>query len=233
MKFTPIASSSKGNAYLVEADGVAPLLLEAGIPISQLREKLKFGITKLAGCLISHAHGDHSKSVKEVMKAGVDTYMSQGTIEALYAGSYHRARRLKAAELTEIGPWRVLPFELVHDAPEPLGFFIAHEEDRLLFIPDTAYSVDRFEGVTIAAIEANYIDEILSANILRGSLPPVVGHRTRRNHMSLKTLIELLKANDLSRCQQIWLLHLSDGNSDEKRMIMEVQRATGIPTRAA
>lgn len=31
IRFTPIASSSRGNAYLVEADGgVGPLLLEAG-----------------------------------------------------------------------------------------------------------------------------------------------------------------------------------------------------------
>lgn len=176
---------------------------------------------------------DHSKAVKDLMKAGVDCYMSEGTIDALYTGSYHRAHRIKAGELAEIGPWRILPFDLVHDAPEPLGFFIAHGEDRLLFIPDTAYSVDRFEGVTIAAIECNFVGDILSNNILKGALPAVVGHRVRRNHMSLETLIEMLRANDLSRCRKIWLLHLSDGNSHEARMIKEVQAATGIPCFAA
>ena len=41
---------------------------------------------------------------------------------------------------------------------------------------------------------------------------------------------ELLKANDLSKVQQIWLLHLSDGNSDEKRFKREIQELTGKPT---
>lgn len=56
MEFKPIASSSKGNAYLVKSDNVAPLLLEAGIPMRRLRENMNFSIGGLAGCLISHAH---------------------------------------------------------------------------------------------------------------------------------------------------------------------------------
>jgi len=40
----------------------------------------------------------------------------------------------------------------------------------------------------------------------------------------------MLKANDLSQCREIWLLHLSDGNSDENEMRRRVQEATGIAT---
>ena len=54
--FTSLASSSKGNAYVIKAPGIAPLLIEAGIPIKSIREKLNFGLTGLAGCLISHEH---------------------------------------------------------------------------------------------------------------------------------------------------------------------------------
>lgn len=56
VKFKPIASSSKGNCYIVEAEGSKPLLLEAGIPIKKIREALNFGLSNLAGCLISHEH---------------------------------------------------------------------------------------------------------------------------------------------------------------------------------
>jgi hypothetical protein len=59
MNFIPIASSSKGNVYLLKAEGDIPLLLEAGLPLKSLREKLlNFGvrITDLAGCLCSHEH---------------------------------------------------------------------------------------------------------------------------------------------------------------------------------
>jgi len=42
--------------------------------------------------------------------------------------------------------------------------------------------------------------------------------------------VAMLKANDLSKCREIHLLHLSDGNSDEQLMRQKVEAATGIPT---
>ncbi len=236
MNFIPLASSSKGNAYLVEAAGVAPLLLEAGIPVKQLRERLNFGLSGLAGCLVSHEHGDHAKAVKDLLKAGVDCWMSKGTAEALGPDVYNHHRIYcfdPFPSQVRIAAWEVLPFKLEHDAAGPLGFFIGHENERLLFIPDTAYVKNRFEGVTILATECNNIGDILFENIQGGRIPAALGQRIRHSHMSLETLIEMLKANDLSRCRQIWLLHLSDSNSDEARMIKAVQEATGVPTYAA
>lgn len=232
--FTSLASSSKGNAYLVSAPGAAPLLLEAGLPIRAMRERLNFGLSGLAGCLVSHEHGDHSKAVKDLLKAGVDCSMSIGTAKALGVEGHHRliiAQAGMGGGLSGSG-WYVLPFHLEHDAADPLGFLIGHGDDRLLFIPDTAYVENRFEGVTTIAIECNHVEDILSENIQRGSIPSVVGRRVRRSHMGLQTVIDMLKANDLSRCRHIYLLHLSDGNSDERRMVAEVQAATGIPTDA-
>jgi len=236
MKFTPLASSSKGNAYLLEAKDLQPLLIEAGIPIKQLRERLAFGLSGLAGCLISHEHLDHSQAVPGLLKLGLDCFMSAGTAEALGVEHHHRFSELDPLNPNFISSrfldWEVKTIPLQHDATEPVGFLVSAAPECLLFIPDTGYVRNRWRGVTILAVECNHIEEILAANIAKG-LPAVLGHRTRRNHMSLATLIEMLKANDLSRCREIWLLHLSDGNSDERRMIKEVQRATGIPCRAA
>ena len=230
MTFTSIASSSKGNAYLVEATGAYPLLIEAGLPIRALRSLLNYGMSHLAGCLISHEHGDHSKAVKDLLKSGVDCWMSPGTARALSVDTHHRTNLLFQKLEMSVGPWLVRSFPLSHDAAEPIGFLIAGGGDVLLFIPDTEYVEPRFVGVTIAAVECNHIEDILSANIQRGAIAGVVGRRVRRNHMSLQTVIDMLKANDLRRCRAIYLLHLSDANSDERRMKLEVQQATGIPT---
>lgn len=129
-----------------------------------------------------------------------------------------------------IGEWVVLPFDLHHDVPTH-GFLIGGPKfEKTLFIPDTSYIRNRFESVNIIAIECNYIADKLSHNIQSGAIPKAVGRRVRRNHMSLDTVIGMLKANDLSRCREIWLLHLSDANSDEGEMRTRVQEETGIAT---
>jgi phosphoribosyl 1,2-cyclic phosphodiesterase len=230
MNFIPLSSSSKGNCYIVESHGVAPLLLECGIPIKAIREKLNFSLSGLAGCLISHEHGDHSKAAKDLLKAGVDVWTSEETAEALEIRTHHRTNILRADNQECIGEWAVLPFDLHHDVPTH-GFLIGSPNfEKLLFIPDTSYIRNRFEGVNIIAIECNYIADRLSHNIQSGAIPQAVGRRVRRNHMSLDTVIGMLKANDLSRCREIWLLHLSDANSDESAMLKRVQEETGIAT---
>jgi len=233
MQFTSFASSSRGNAYLLQSEGAAPLLLEAGLPISRLRDKLRengVSLSDLGGCLISHEHGDHSKAVKDLLLHSVDCYMSPGTSKALGVEEHHRVHPLFLDMTEGIQLWRVIPLPMEHDATEPLGFLIRHERNSLLFIPDTAYIQNRFEGITMIAVECNNISELLSKNILDGHIPAIVGKRIRRNHMSLENLIIMLKTNDLNRCRAIYLMHLSDDNSDERRMKQEVQAATGIPT---
>ena len=235
MKFTALASSSRGNAYLLESDGAGPLLLEAGIPIKKLREGLYahgISISDLSGCLVSHEHLDHSKAVKDLLKAGVDVYTSVNTAIALNVEEHHRMNFMNDGISQPIGAWRVMPFDLKHDAAEPFGYLVAYDTEALMFIADTAYIKNRFEAVTIIAVECNHVGDILAGNIARKDAVVSLGRRVRRNHMSLETLIKMLKANDLSQCREIHLLHLSDSNSDEKRMILEVQEATGIPTYA-
>lgn len=238
MNFKPLASSSKGNAYLVESHGVAPLLIECGIPIKQLRTKVweadkKFILTDLAGCLISHEHSDHCKAAKDLLKAGIDIYTSKETAEALGIDHHYRVALLNTGHTIIAGSWKVLAFDLHHDVPCQ-GFFIqAPDGEKLLFVSDTSYIRNRFEGINVLALECNNVEDVLSANIVGGKVPTSLGHRVRRNHMSLERTIQMLKSNDLSACRQIWLLHLSDSNSDEARMIRTVQEQTGIPTRAA
>lgn len=236
MIFKPFASSSSGNCYLVTAPGSRPLLLDAGIPIKHIRKHLYANghlLTHLEGCLIDHEHGDHSKAVKDLLKAGVDCYMSAGTARKIpgIISDHHRINIVLALKPFPIGKWNILPFPLQHDAAEPLGFIIGHGSEKLLFIPDTAYVKDRFNGITLIAAECNNITELLLANVERGSIPAFVAKRIRRNHMNLNSFSNMLKANDLSKCREIYLMHLSDGNSDAEAMKRRVQEITGIETR--
>ena len=79
MKFISIASSSAGNAYIVESAGGKRLLLEAGIPWKRLESALGWRFDNVAGCLITHEHGDHAKAARQVAEAGIPLYCSGGT----------------------------------------------------------------------------------------------------------------------------------------------------------
>lgn len=224
--FQVIASGSSGNCYRI-SDGRSTLLLEAGIRFKEIREALAFRISGLAGCLVTHEHGDHAKAVKDMIRAGVDCYMSQGTADALGVSDHHRIRLIKERKRFSIGTWQVIPFTTIHDAEEPLGFFMSSGDVRFFFATDTMYIPHRFTDMTHIAVECNYDPELLKANVKAGVVDRKVRLSTIEGHMSLETCKGFLRTNDLSQVRQIWLLHLSNDNSDATRFKQEVQAITG------
>lgn len=226
MEVQVLGSSSAGNCIVVR-DG-STLLLEAGIRYRDIQQALAFRVSQLAACLVSHEHQDHARSVKDLIKAGVNVYASAGTIAALGLRS-HRLHAVAPLAAFEVPGWTVLPFPTVHDAAEPLGFLLAGQNMKVLYLTDTAYCAYTFPGLTHVLIETNYRLDILRARTQSGELAPEQFQRVVRNHLSLEHAIELLQANDLSQVQEIHLLHLSDGNSDEAAFKDAVARATGKP----
>jgi phosphoribosyl 1,2-cyclic phosphodiesterase len=232
IEIKPLASSSAGNCYYV-TDGQTALLLEAGISFKEIQRGTNFQMSSIAGCLITHEHGDHCKSAKDIAKAGIDIYASQGTLSALNLPS-HRAYSIESQKQFTIGTWTILPFDVQHDVEEPLGFLLANQSgEKLLFATDTFYIRYRFSGITHLMIECNYSLKLVNERIQATSDPDKLqGLQYRRkrlikSHFSLENMKEFIKANDLSKVQVIWLLHLSDDNSNAELFKREIQELTG------
>ena len=230
VRFRSLASSSEGCAYLLEAEGAAPLLIECGMSFIKLQIALDFRLSRVAGCIVSHAHMDHAEAANTLPKHGVAVYSSKETSDALRKGIF-APRVLKGP--TKIGGWLVTPFDAVHDCPGALGFVIEGYGARCLYLTDSAYCPVRFEGLTHIAIECNHSSETMRESVRSGKIDPVLYARTAASHMSLERLLPMLKANDLSRVQEVHLLHLSDANSDERAFKEAVQQATGCPVYVA
>jgi phosphoribosyl 1,2-cyclic phosphodiesterase len=237
IQFTPLASSSAGCAYLLTAEHHKPLLIECGLSYAILQKRLweqGVDVTDLAGCLISHSHGDHAKATAKIMAAGVDCYASRECWQTLGLAG-HRAKDVGNTLYRGIEGWMLYPFRVVHDEPGTLGFMVVDnhgfksEGDHLLYLTDSAYCPYRFEGLTHVCVEANYDSEILKGNVMAGRLEPSVGARTIGSHASIGTVVDMLKANDLSKVREIHLLHLSDANSDAAAFKQAVQEACGVP----
>ena len=228
MNIHVIASGSSGNAYEV-SDGETALLLDAGVPITVLCEALDFNLRGLGGCLITHEHKDHSKSVNDLARRGVDVYMSEGTRTSL-AIEHHRIKPLRALEEMKIGSFKILPFDVQHDAAEPLGFLLTSTAtgEKLLYFTDTYYVKYQFRGVTHMMCECNYSMDVMMKSVSEGRLNEGLAKRIIKSHMSLEHLLDFLKANDLSRLRQICLLHVSDANGDETAFGEAVRRLTGV-----
>lgn len=227
MDITVIASGSSGNAYRV-SDGTTSLLLDAGIPLKVIQKALNFRVRDLSGCLITHEHGDHVKAAGDIAKVGVDIYTSRGTIAANRLTG-HRVKPVEALKELQIGTFAVLPFDVQHDAKEPLGFLLTSRAtgEKLLYFTDTYYLKYRFEGLTHIMGECNYSMDIIEESVRNGYIPPELVPRLVKSHMSLDHFIDLLRANDLRKVKQIYLLHLSGNNSDANRFKTAVQKLTG------
>lgn len=223
-----LGSSSKGNCYLL-ANNTEALIIECGVSIFEVKKALDFSFAKVAGCLVTHEHGDHAKSIKEVMKAGVDVYTSRGTIRALALDvTHHRLKTIQASEAVNVGKFKVLPFSIEHDVAEPLGFIINHPETgNVLFITDSFYVRDTFKNIHNIIIEANFSQKIIDERVASGASPEFLRNRIFKSHMSIETCEKTLLANDLSKVQNIVLIHLSDGNSNATEFKAKIEGATG------
>lgn len=208
LTFRSLASSSKGNAYLV-SDGETVLLLECGLPYKKLAEKSGFTLMDTAACFVTHEHKDHSHAAEQLIKRGVPVYMSEGTARALECWD---AEIIEPDKPIQVGAFRVMAFPVTHDAADPVGYLIddTRTKERLFFAADTRglpYIVPR---LTYIAVECNYEESLLTAS---QRIPESLKNRIRHSHFEVDDVICWLKKQDLSHVLTIYLLHLSAGNS--------------------
>lgn len=221
MKLHVLGSSSSGNCYLFQSKKTGEVLaVEAGVKFNKVKKALDFNLNSIVGCIVSHEHGDHAKCVGDFINACIPCYMSQGTKHALGFSSSYWAKGLLPFEQVVINGFRVIPFPIQHDAAEPYGYLIRHEEcGTVLFATDTYFLKYKFPGLNNVMLECNYSKEILDANFTAGHIDKKRYERTIKSHMSYDNCLLTLQANDLSQVCKIVLLHLSDNNSNVSKFV--------------
>lgn len=220
------ASGSSGNCYTV-SDGETVVMLDCGLPFRRIERLTGFLLPKAV--FVTHEHKDHSKAAQDFMRRGVDVYMTAGTAAALGIEAQHRLHILNLMEQTTVGRITVSAFPTQHDAREPCGFLLDDGDDRVLYATDTYYIKYQFPGVTKMLIEANHSYKILEENVGAHILNKSLAERLIKSHFSIENVLAFLRANDLSKVKEIWLIHLSDGNADAGKFARMVEAATGKP----
>lgn len=214
MKIYSFASSSDGNCYVVEKDNTR-IMIECGIPLKKIINKLSFmklSLNAINCCLISHNHNDHSYAMEDLQQLrGVQCFLGKGF---------------------EKNDLKVIPYQVDHGVETCYAYDITIGDERLLFATDFSKFLKNEDLASIInipfdyiMIECNWDDEIMD------SLPKSKKFARQKNtHMGLSGVISYLKAFNLSKCKEIYLMHLSDQCSNEIKMQALVQEATKIKT---
>lgn len=226
MRLHVIGSGSSGNCYVLEGERTA-LLIECGVPYRSMLKGIDFDAGKICAALVSHEHGDHAGHMgKYADELGIGIYASGGTLRALGMVGRRNIIAIDPKRHYRIGEFSVITFPVQHDAAEPLGFIITHEElGNLLFATDTYYVRFNFSKFNIDhfMIEANYDRGIVRDNLEKGVINSVYADRLITSHMSLDHTIRMLEANMTPSCRSVTLIHLSGRNSDPRAFQSRVE----------
>jgi len=212
--------------------GDESIILDAGKAVREVMPHVP-DFRKISGCLIGHEHKDHAAAWEDFCLRGIPVIMSRGTYDALSdrrALNFFQPMIVRAGKRLPLGNFTVLPFEVQHDAAEPLGYLIKYEPtgETILYATDTYYLRYTFPGINYWIVECNYCEEMIDEET-----DAVLRNRLKESHMSLRRLVDALAANDLTETAKIVLVHLSDSRSNEKRMVSKIQDTFGIDTEAA
>ena len=247
-----LASSSAGNCFIMELDvngETTRIMVECGLAIGEIYSKLSaYGIllSSIKACLITHAHQDHCKSANKISSLNIPVFASKDTLEAISC---------KGNELLLEKPNRILngvfvfPFKVEHDIDGAVGFIIKTAKECILFVNDhKKWDIDlsNFKPDYVF-IECNYDHQIVypqiyslkrrreNQNLSDQEIKEInislkQNERNVNSHCSLKgTMMGLHKLN-LSYCQAIFLMHLSDRYANEYKMKNTIQTEFGIRT---
>jgi len=218
-----LGSGSSGNALVVEArEGarVTRVLVDDGFNLKQLARRLEragLSLHDIDAVLVTHEHSDHVGGVvRFARKAGVPVYCSEGTARAVgLGGSGVEWRELVSGVRQEIGALVVDPFEVPHDAAEPLQFVFGDGGRWLGLLTDaggpTEVIASALRRVDALVLECNHDETMLRT----GPYPPFLKVRIAgdRGHLSNAQAAALLRELDCHRLGWVAAAHLSARNN--------------------
>ena len=223
----PIASGSSGNCILI-SDGKTSVLIDAGISGKRIEEGLnRIDMTcgDLDGVLITHEHSDHIKGIGILARRyDVPIYTSAGTAYAIDSMtslgkiSKDLVNIIKADDDFHIGDLLIKPFDISHDAAEPIGFRIENGDKSCAVATDMGtydeIIVDTLSDVDVLLLESNHDLNMLQV----GAYPYYLKRRImgEKGHLSNDDAGRLLSKIIHPDIKKVYLGHLSRENNLEE-----------------
>lgn len=234
IRFTILASGSRGNATLVCA-GNTRVLLDCGLGVRQLGKRLAergVEMASLNAVVVTHEHSDHLAGVASLARrCHVPVWLTAGTRTAWR----HAPTEDEAAAVTSfsphqpfaVGDLQIEPYPVPHDAREPCQYVFSDGQHRLGVLSDagcvTPYMRERLSGCDAMLLEFNHDAQMLQD----GPYPAALKRRVSGDwgHLSNDQAAGLLSHIDCSRLQHLVAIHLSDKNNLPQRAVAAAAEA--------
>lgn len=219
MKICILASGSKGNAALFDF-GRTKLLVDAGISARRIEQCLAgIGVKagEINGLLITHEHSDHIKGLEVLVKRhGIPVYARPQAWKMISCRhSLPPGTRLDLADSLDIGAVKIEPFNVSHDAVDPVGLIFYHGNAKYVIATDLGTATKSVEDALAWAdalvLESNHDPEMLD----RGPYPYFLKRRIRSEtgHLSNHDAARLLARVPRRKSMDVLLAHLSQQNN--------------------
>lgn len=201
-----IASSSDGNSFILTNDNGKHLMIEAGLPLPELKKGINFDVENWQGLVVSHSHLDHALSVEKVRRMGIPIFLPYK----------FEAKRMR----TMLGDFLIETFPVPHNGIENRGMLIKADGQTIAFMVDLEYCPYDFSKtpINVLIVECNYIEDLVDDDI------PNLRHKVL-GHCELETTIGIIK-NCQKHLRKVFLIHASKGvTMDKDRAIEQIRNA--------
>ena len=222
LEFCTLASGSGGNCTYIGSDHTK-ILIDAGISGKKIEEglaELKLTGNDIDALFITHEHVDHIKGAGILSRRfDIPIFATAETWAAMESGlgkiAPSNKRIVYADEMCPINDICVKPFEIPHDAAEPVGYNIFAGEKKITLATDIGHATDilreNLEGSDLLLLESNHDIEMVK----RGPYPWNLKQRIlgECGHLSNVAAGELLAEIMTGKLKYVFLGHLSEDNN--------------------
>lgn len=216
-----LGTGSGGNCFAVTHRD-ATVLVDAGFTAHDIARRMKaagLAVESVVALLLTHEHGDHVNGAATfAIRHRVPVYATQGTYKHV-PGLRRRGVRFKVLAPdwpAAVGPFRVLPFLVPHDAAEPVGYLIEANGACIGVTTDLGHVSDcvreRWSTADVLVAESNHDVDMLRL----GPYPERLKERvlSLEGHLSNAGLGAYLSSRAARRLRHLMLAHLSKVNND-------------------
>lgn len=233
-------TSSKGNCSVIESYDNHFLIIDAGIKYQKVDKAIGYKLHTADALLITHAHNDHTAYITDFLFSGIDTYAVMNTpaktIKGPCTGIF---KTIDKTSQIALGGFLVKPVEMVHTNAdgtpcECYGFLILDKStgEKMLWATDTQYIKNKFLPLEYYCIESNFFEQEYEADDVN-YFEKSVEQRRWQGHMSFESVLKFLDMQDLPKCKEIRLLHISSklpqsAKEEMKKRIKERYNLNGV-----